>query len=140
MKMRTHFQPARIVLLVVLATFLFTNGCTMVRSESDVLGEYELKVGTGKIELKILWDKSFSERIFWSTGKVEKPFGKMGMGRKWNWFRSAMDSSRVRAGLHSSGGRGRDSEQATEVYRTWIFLGSTGEALGNRDDTHLPRC
>jgi hypothetical protein len=79
MKMRTHFQPARIVLLVVLATFLFTNGCTMVRSESDVLGEYELKVGTGKIELKILPDKSFSERIFWSTGKVENRSG------KWVW-------------------------------------------------------
>ena len=79
MKMRTHFQPARIVLLVVLATFLLTNGCTMVISESDVLGEYELKVGTGKIELKILPDKSFSERIFWSTGKVENRSG------KWVW-------------------------------------------------------
>ena len=77
--MRATQQPARSVLLLVLATLLFASGCTMVRSESDVLGEYELKVGKGKIELKILPDKSFSETIFWSTGKVETRSG------RWLW-------------------------------------------------------
>jgi len=51
----------------------------MVKSESDVLGEYELKVGTGRIELKVSPDKSFSETIFWPSGKVDSRSG------KWLW-------------------------------------------------------
>jgi hypothetical protein len=79
MEMTTTQQPARSVLLLVLATLLFASGCTMVKSESDVLGEYELNVGKGRIELKILPDKSFSETIFWPTGKMENRSG------KWLW-------------------------------------------------------
>jgi len=79
MEIRTPQQPARSVLLLILATLLFASGCTMVKSESDVLGEYELKVGKGKIELKILPDRSFSETIFWPTGKAENRSG------KWLW-------------------------------------------------------
>ena len=76
----TQFQPTiRSLLLIVLATLFFANGCTMVRSESDVLGEYELKVGKGKIALKILPDRSFSETIFWPSGKLESHSG------KWLW-------------------------------------------------------
>ena len=51
----------------------------MVKSESDVLGEYELKSGNGRIALKVSPDKSFSETIFWSNGKVENRSG------KWLW-------------------------------------------------------
>jgi hypothetical protein len=80
MEMRTtQFQPARSVLLLVLATLLFATGCTLVKSESDVLGEYELKVGKGKIVLKVSPDKSFSETICWPNGKVEDRSG------KWLW-------------------------------------------------------
>jgi hypothetical protein len=71
MEMRTTQQAARSVLLLVLATLLFASGCTLVKSESDVLGEYELKVGKGKLELKILPDRSFSETIFWPTRSTE---------------------------------------------------------------------
>ena len=51
----------------------------MVKSKSDVLGEYELKSGNGRIVLKVSPDKSFSETIFWSNGKVENRSG------KWLW-------------------------------------------------------
>ena len=47
----------------------------MVKSESDVLGEYELKAGNGKIILQVSPDKSFSETIFWPNGKVESRSG-----------------------------------------------------------------
>jgi len=74
----TQFQPTiRSLLLIVLATLFFANGCTMVRSESDVLGEYELKVGKGKIALKILPDRSFSETIF---GRNASPSARMSSG------------------------------------------------------------
>lgn len=77
--MRMPQRPPRIVLLLVIATLFFASSCTMVKSESDVLGEYELKVGKGKIELKILPDRSFSETIFWPNGNVENRSG------KWFW-------------------------------------------------------
>lgn len=77
--MRTTQQPAKSVLLLVLVTLLFAGGCTMVKSESEVLGEYELKVGKGRIELKMFPDRSFSETILWPTGKVENRSG------KWLW-------------------------------------------------------
>jgi hypothetical protein len=44
-------------ILLILAASLFVTGCALVRSESDVLGEYELKVGNGKIALKVSPDK-----------------------------------------------------------------------------------
>lgn len=51
----------------------------MVKSEADVLGEYELKVGTNKIALKIFPDKSFSEEITWQGDKLQNRSG------KWLW-------------------------------------------------------
>ena len=76
MKRRRHFRVAGSELLLILAAFLFVTGCSLVKSESDVLGEFELKVGNGKIALKVLPDGSFSETIFWPTGKVENRFGR----------------------------------------------------------------
>lgn len=89
METRTTQQPARSVLLLVLATLLFASGCTLVKSESDVLGEYELKVGKGKIELKILPDRSFSETIFSPTGRVESRSG------KWLWAENGISFDRL---------------------------------------------
>jgi len=51
----------------------------MVKSESDVVGEYELRAASGKIVLRALPDKSFSETIYWPSGKVENCRG------KWIW-------------------------------------------------------
>jgi hypothetical protein len=51
----------------------------MVRSESDVSGECELKGGNGKITLKVFPDKSFSEMIYWPNGKVDNRSG------EWIW-------------------------------------------------------
>lgn len=51
----------------------------MVNSESDVLGEYELKAANGKIVLTVLPDRSFSETIVWPSRKVENRSG------KWLW-------------------------------------------------------
>jgi hypothetical protein len=85
MDMRTNrSQPAKSSLLLVLAMLLLLNGCMMVRSESDVLGEYELRVGTGKIDLTISPDKKFSEKIIWPTGKAEKRSG------NWSWARDGV--------------------------------------------------
>jgi hypothetical protein len=72
-------ESAKGVLLFTLAMLLSLNGCMMVKSESDVLGEYQLNVGTSKIALKLSPDKSFSERIVWQSGKVESLSG------KWSW-------------------------------------------------------
>ena len=67
------------MLLLILALLLFAGGCSLVQSESDVPGDYELKAGNGKIELKISPDRTFSETIFWPNGKIEKRSG------KWLW-------------------------------------------------------
>ncbi len=72
-------EVTRGVLLLVLGASLFVTGCTMVRSESDILGEYELAIPKGKIALKVSPDNSFSETIFWPNGKVESRSG------KWLW-------------------------------------------------------
>ena len=65
--------------MLIVAMLLSLNGCTMVKSESDVLGEYELKLGANKIALKVSADKSFSEEITWQGGKVQNHSG------KWMW-------------------------------------------------------
>ena len=75
-KRMRQFQATSSVRLLILAASLFMTGCTMVKSESDVLGEYELRVGKGKIVLKVSPDKSFSEMICWPNGKVESRSGK----------------------------------------------------------------
>jgi hypothetical protein len=72
-------QPPKTCFFIILSALLTLNGCMMVKSEADVLGRYELKVGRGKIDLNISSDKSFSERIIWPTGKVENLSG------KWFW-------------------------------------------------------
>jgi hypothetical protein len=51
----------------------------MVTSESDVLGEYELRAASGKIVLSVSRDKTFAETIYWPSGKVENRSG------KWLW-------------------------------------------------------
>jgi hypothetical protein len=63
---------------------LSLNGCMMVKSESDVLGEYELKVGGNRIALKISSDHTYFERIFWQKGKVQSSSG------KWKWANGAV--------------------------------------------------
>ena len=86
MEKRTRqFQVARSVLLLTLAASLFMTGCTMVKSESDVMGEYELRVGNGKIALQVSPDRSFSETIYWPTGKVERRSG------KWLWNKDTIN-------------------------------------------------
>jgi hypothetical protein len=74
-----QLQIARFMRLLILAASLFMTGCTIVKSESDVLGEYELRAGNGKIVLQVSPDKNFSETIYWPTGKVESRSG------KWLW-------------------------------------------------------
>ena len=84
MKRTRQLRVARSVLLLILAVLLFVTGCTLVRSESDVLGEYELKAGNGKIALKVSPDGSFSETILWPTGRVESRSG------QWLWNKNRL--------------------------------------------------
>jgi|ERR1700722_488984 len=79
MKRTRPFRLPGTVLLVISATLILATGCSMVKSESDVLGEYELKGGNGRIALKVSPDKSFSETIFWPNGKVDNRSG------EWLW-------------------------------------------------------
>jgi hypothetical protein len=74
---------------MLVAALLFAAGCSMVTSESEVLGEYELSVGKGKIELKISPDKSFSETVLWPTGKVESCSG------QWQWNDGTMSLDKL---------------------------------------------
>ena len=68
-------QAITSALMLIVASLLLGTGCTMVKSETDVLGEYELKVGNGKIILTVLPDKSFTETIFWPNGKMDRRSG-----------------------------------------------------------------
>lgn len=70
------------LLLLILGALLSLIGCT-VKSESQVMGEYQLD-GVGKIVLSISPDKTFSETIFWPSGKIEKRSG------KWQWHPSGL--------------------------------------------------
>jgi len=72
-----HRAPRKTLLFVLILAFMI--GCSQVRSQSDVIGEYELKVKTGRIELQLSPDGIFSETIFRPTGKVENRRG------KWLW-------------------------------------------------------
>ena len=74
-----QLRVIRCAFLLILTALLFLSGCSMVRSQSDVLGEYELKAERGKIVLNISPDNSFSETIYWPSGKVESRSG------KWLW-------------------------------------------------------
>jgi len=85
MNMRTRSKWAIGTLMLIVAMLLSLNGCMMVKSESDVLGEYELKVGANKIALKISSDKSFSEGITWQGGKAQSHSG------KWMWAKEGID-------------------------------------------------
>ncbi len=87
-KMRKS-RIARIILLLTLGASLFEIGCSTLTSESDLVGEYELRVGNGRISLKVLPDKSFSETIFWSNGKVESRSG------KWLWNQHGIGFERL---------------------------------------------
>ena len=79
-----QFPVVKGALLIILAASLFLCGCSLVKSESDVLGEYELTVGTGKITLKVSPDKTFSETILWPAGKVESHSG------QWLWSQNGI--------------------------------------------------
>ncbi len=79
MKRTMPFRHPSAALLLISAVLILSIGCSMVKSESDVLGEYELKVGNGRIALKVSPDKSFSETIFWPNGKVDNRSG------EWLW-------------------------------------------------------
>lgn len=79
MKTTRPFRLPGTVLLLISAALILATGCSMVKSESDVVGEYELKVGNGRIALKVSPDRNFSETIFWPNGKVENRSG------KWLW-------------------------------------------------------
>jgi hypothetical protein len=59
--------------LVALSSTLVA--CYYVRSKSDVVGFYELKVGHDLISLEIAPDERFAETIRWASGKVEKRTG-----------------------------------------------------------------
>lgn len=74
----------RVVFTLILTASLLVSGCSMVRSESDVLGEYELRATGGKIVLSLSPDKSFSETIYWPNGKVE------GRSGKWTWSQNGI--------------------------------------------------
>lgn len=67
---------------VVLSSALV--GCYPVRSEADVIGLYELKVGSDRISLNVSSDRSFTETITWASGKVDQRRG------KWYWSRSSV--------------------------------------------------
>jgi hypothetical protein len=83
MKKPKQFRAVTWVLLLNIAPLFFLIGCYTITSESDVIGEYRLD-GNGKIELKVLPDKTFSETIFWPSGKIEKISG------KWEWHQSGI--------------------------------------------------
>jgi hypothetical protein len=85
MNARTQSKWANIWLVLVGTMLVSLSGCMMVKSESDVLGEYELKVEANKIALKVSPDKSFSEEIAWQGGKVQSHFG------KWMWAKEGID-------------------------------------------------
>lgn len=76
MKIPRANNDVSLLMLVALLLVVF-GGCTK-QSESSVIGEYELK-GNNKIELRIFPDKTFSETIFWRSGRSEKRSG------KWEW-------------------------------------------------------
>lgn len=80
-QMETKKQLKRwsVKLTLLVVVLLSLNGCMMVKSESDVLGRYELKVGANTISLKLSSDKSFTEEIAWQGGKVQNHSG------KWLW-------------------------------------------------------
>jgi hypothetical protein len=75
--------------MLMVAMLLSLNGCMMVKSESAILGEYELKVGVNTIALKVFPDKSFSERITWQGGKVQNYSG------KWIWAKGGISFDRL---------------------------------------------
>jgi len=71
--------------MLIVAMLLSLNSCMMIKSKSDVSGEYELKVGANNIALKISPDESFSERITWQGGKVQSHSG------RWMWAKEGID-------------------------------------------------
>ena len=85
---RKRWSLSESIFLILVAS-LFATSCSMVKSESDVLGEYELIVGKGKVSLKVLPDKSFSETIVWPNGKVGVLSG------KWSWSNNGIGFDRL---------------------------------------------
>src|SRR5437773_17684 len=77
------YQP-RSIKLLFLGMMLFLAACTRINSESDVVGEYQLKVGTGQILLDISSDHKYSETIVLPDGKKQNISG------KWLWNNHAV--------------------------------------------------
>jgi hypothetical protein len=71
-----------ITLLTIFSTTLV--GCYPVKSQSEVVGLYELHVGHDKISLAVSADQSYAETIQWASGKVEKRVG------RWYWNRGSV--------------------------------------------------
>jgi hypothetical protein len=80
MKRTRPFRFPTTVLLAVSAVLILATGCSMVKSESDVLGEYELKVGNGRIALKVSPDKGFFRNDLLAQREGREPFGEMALG------------------------------------------------------------
>ena len=79
-----QFRVISCAFLLMLMALLFLSGCSMVKSESDVLGEYELRAERGKIVLNVSPDKTFSETIYWPSEKVESRSG------RWLWSQNGI--------------------------------------------------
>jgi hypothetical protein len=66
--------------LITLATFCCgLVGCWMVTSRADVIGQYGLSAGGGRISLTLSSDGTFIENVLWASGKVESLTG------TWKW-------------------------------------------------------
>jgi len=74
---RWRLSLLSLVLLAILNCSQF--GCYSVRSEPDIIGIYELKVGDNQIHLNVLPGGSFTEIIKWGSGKSDERQG------KWYW-------------------------------------------------------
>lgn len=69
-------------LTLPVAMLLFMTGCSMVKSRSDVVGNYRLNTKKGKITLQLLQDGHLSEVIVWPSGRQETRSG------NWSWSES----------------------------------------------------
>jgi hypothetical protein len=54
-------------------------GCWVVTSRADVIGQYDLSVGSDRISLTLSPDGTFIENVLWASGKVDSLTG------TWRW-------------------------------------------------------
>lgn len=77
-------RVARGIFPFILTASLVLSGCSMVKSESDVRGTYELRAASGKIVLNVSPHMSFYETIYWPSGRIESRSG------NWQWAGSGI--------------------------------------------------